>query len=113
MKALVLVIALLFVPATTSAESNFAPIKLPRGIQLQVPKGWWLLGKDLKRSIETSVEAVMDLSGIGVSDGHDTNLIAANSMPRTTYAAVRVDSTIHHTRVLATWLQQPLQTSKI
>ncbi|HQC09865.1 MAG: hypothetical protein GYA67_09400 [Smithella sp.] len=94
MKALVLVIGLLLVPAAASAESNFASVKLPRGVQLQIPKGWWLMGKDHNRLIHTSVEAALDLSGIGLPDGQETNLIAANSMPRTTYAVVRVDSTI-------------------
>ena len=36
----------------------------------------------------------MDLSGIGLQDGQEINLIATNSMPRSTYAAVRVDSII-------------------
>ena len=94
MKALALVIGLLLVPAAASAESNFASVKLPRGVQLQIPKGWWLMGKDHNRLIHTSVEAALDLSGIGLPDGQETNLIAANSMPRTTYAVVRVDSTI-------------------
>lgn len=84
----------LFSSQTTQASSNFAPVKLPRGIELQIPKGWWLLGADHNRAIQTSVEAAMDLSGIGLPDGQETNLIAANSMPRSTYAAVRVDSTI-------------------
>lgn len=81
---------------TTYAQSgsNFAPVTLPRGIELQIPKGWWLLSADHNRVIQTSVEAAMDLSGIGLPDGQETNLIAANSMPRSTYAAVRVDSTI-------------------
>lgn len=80
--------------AEAQSSSNFAPVKLPRGIELQVPKGWWLLGADHNRAIQTSVEAAMDLSGIGLPEGNESNLIAANSMPRTTYAAVRVDSTI-------------------
>lgn len=88
-----------FVPLasqTAQAQSftNFVPIKLPRGIELQIPKGWWLLGADYNRAMQTSVEAAMDLSGIGLPEGSETNLIAANSMPRSTYAAVRVDSTI-------------------
>jgi len=95
------VLSLLFLfalplPQSTYAQSgsNFAPVKLPRGIELLIPKGWWLLSADHNRLIQTSVEAAMDLSGIGVPDGEETNLIAANSMPRSTYAAVRVDSTI-------------------
>ena len=73
--------------------SNFVPVKLPRGIELAVPKGWWLLGSDYNRLIETSVEAAMDISGIGLKSGNTRNLIAANSMPPSTYAALRVDST--------------------
>jgi hypothetical protein len=80
--------------AYAQSGSNFAPIALPRGIELQIPKGWWLLSADHNRIIQTSVEAAMDLSGIGLPDGQETNLIAVNSMPRSTYAAVRVDSTI-------------------
>jgi hypothetical protein len=80
--------------AVADSNSNFAPVKLPRGIELQIPKGWWFLGADHNRAIQASVEAAMDLSGISLPDGQETNLIAANSMPRSTYAAVRVDSTI-------------------
>lgn len=80
--------------AQSSSNFNFTSVKLPRGIELQIPKGWWLLGADLNRAIETSAEAALDLSGIGLLEGDETNLIAANSMPRSTYAAVRVDSTV-------------------
>ena len=87
--------ALLPLPSTyAQSGSNFASVTLPRGIELQIPKGWWLLSADHNRVIQTSVEAAMDLSGIGLPDGQETNLIAANSMPRSTYAAARVDSTI-------------------
>lgn len=95
-RTLVLLVVLLILSSQTIADnsSNFASVKLPRGIELQIPKGWWLLGADHNRIIQTAVEAVMDLSGIGLPDGQETNLIAANSMPRSTYAAIRVDSTI-------------------
>jgi hypothetical protein len=76
------------------SSSNFTPVKLPRGIELQIPKGWWLLGADLNRVLQTLAEAAMDLSSIALPEGNEINLIAANSMPRSTYAAVRVDSTI-------------------
>lgn len=84
------------IPTTALPENvtNFVTIKLPRGIQLQIPKGWWLLGSDENRLIEKSVEAVLDLSGEGTPDGQNTNLIAANSMPKSTYASVRVNSRI-------------------
>ena len=80
--------------AQAQSASHFASVKLPRGIELQIPRGWWLLGADLNRAIQTSGEAALDLSGIGLPEGAETNLISANSMPRSTYATVRVDSTI-------------------
>ncbi len=73
------------------SESNFSSANLPRGIELQIPRGWWLLGEDYNQIIQTTAEATLDLSGLGLLDGQETNLIAANSMPRSTYAAVRVD----------------------
>ena len=91
----VLCLCMLLVSVTsTAAESYYFSVKLPRGVEVQVPKGWWLLGKDHNRMIQTSVEAIMDLSGIGLDEGEEINLIAANSMPRSTYATLRVDSTI-------------------
>ena len=91
---LFLFVLLPFPIAFAQAESNFSSVNLPRGIELQIPKGWWLLGDDYNQIIQTTVEAAMDLSGIGLLDEQKTNLIAANSMPRSTYAAVRVDSVI-------------------
>jgi hypothetical protein len=84
-------------PETTTFSQNsshFVSVKLPRGIELLLPRGWWLIGPDLNRLIEMSSEAALDLSGIGLPEGQRTNLIAANSMPRSTYASVRVDSTV-------------------
>lgn len=93
--SLICLFALLFLQTTyAQSGSQFLPVTLPRGIELQIPKGWWLLSADHNRVIQTSAEAAMDLSGIGLPDGQETNLIAANSMPRSTYAAVRVDSII-------------------
>ncbi len=75
-------------------SSNFVTIKLPRGVQVQIPKGWWLLGSDQLRLIATVVEATMDRSGVTVPDGDDQTitLLAANSLPTTTYASVRIKS---------------------
>lgn len=74
-------------------DSHFTTVKLPHGIQLELPKTWWLVGKDYNAVIETLTQAVLDLSGIDPSAGSDVVLIAANSMPLTTYAAVRVTYT--------------------
>ena len=87
----VLICLFIFAPHIAAA-SNFVAVKLPRGVELQLPKGWWLLTAAHNQLIDMSAEAAMNLSGIGAAEGADVNLIAANSMPRTTYAAVRVDS---------------------
>ncbi len=84
----------IYVNPAFGQESSFVTLNLPRSIQIQIPKGWWLIGTDLNRAIETSAEAVFDLSKIEPSEGKTINLIAANSMPKTTYASVRVDSTV-------------------
>lgn len=75
-------------------DSKFASVKLPRGVKLLVPKGWWLPGKDLQQLIETAVEAATDLSTIELPRTKEVNLIAANSLPAYTYAALRIDSSI-------------------
>ncbi|MBC7162122.1 MAG: hypothetical protein H5U26_08445 [Immundisolibacter sp.] len=101
MKKILCPSALLFLfallpPQTTHAQSgsNFVQVTLPRGIELKIPKGWWLLSADLNQAIQDSADVIIGLSGEGPPDGQETNLIAANSMPRSTYAAVRVSSTI-------------------
>jgi hypothetical protein len=94
MKAFLFFLMFIYTTPALGQESSFITVKLPRSIQIQIPKGWWLIGEDLNRLIESSAEAVLDLSGLGAPEGKTTNLIAANSMPKTTYAAVRVDSTV-------------------
>lgn len=79
---------------TEERKSKFVSVKLPRGVELLVPKGWWLLGKDLLQQIETSLEAATDLSTIEVSKARKVNLIAANSLPAYTYATLRIDSSV-------------------
>jgi len=74
------------------ARSNFTEVKLPRGVTMELPNGWWLLGDELNRAIDTAAESALDLSGIELPPREEVVLIAANSMPRSTYAAVRVTS---------------------
>ena len=82
------------VDSPDAQDSKFVSVKLPRGVALHVPKGWSLLGKDLLQLIDTSVEAAIDLSTIEVPKAKEVNLIAANSLPAYTYAALRIDSSI-------------------
>jgi len=74
--------------------SNFVVVKLSRGVELQLPKGWWVLSEQQNQVIDMAAEAAIDISEIEVVAGAEVNLITAASMPRTTYAAVRVDSII-------------------
>ena len=70
--------ALYFWSANTLAAggSNFSLVKLPRGVELLLPNGWWILGENYNRVIDESIEAAMDLSDIGLPDGKKaTNLI--------------------------------------
>ena len=79
-------------PATSERSSNFVTFKLPRGVEVQIPKDWWLLGSEHLRLGETTVEAAMDLSGMALPEGQKIALIAANSLPKSTYAAIRINS---------------------
>lgn len=82
-------------PSTVAEEpSNFSSFKLPRGVEVHIPKGWWILGSEHLRIIATTVEAAMDLSSVGLPEGQKFTLIAANSMPKTTFAAIRINSTM-------------------
>ena len=76
------------------SPSSYVDVKLPRGIELQIPEGWWVIGADLNRAIETMIDRSADLRGLEPMRARTTNLITANSMPRSTYASVRVDSII-------------------
>ncbi|ODU46540.1 MAG: hypothetical protein ABS92_09085 [Thiobacillus sp. SCN 63-374] len=73
--------------------SNFVTAKLPRGVEMALPKGWVLLGSEHEQLIRTTTEAAFDLSGVTPPEGADATLLSANSLPRSTYASVRVVST--------------------
>lgn len=93
MKKIIILFWLALAIPNLAKASSFVEVKLPRGIEIQLPKGWRLLGAEHNQLIEISAEAALDLSGAGQPEGTEVNLIAANSMPRSTYAAIRVDST--------------------
>ena len=81
-----------FATALPLQDSKFARLKLPLGVSVEIPKNWWLLSGDLNTNIETMSEAAMNLSGIELPKGKRVNLLRANSMPRTTYAAIAVNA---------------------
>ena len=80
-------------PAFAETRSNFVEVRLPRGVTLMLPAHWRIIGPNEEQMIQTSSEAARDLSGITLPTGTESVLIAANSMPLSTYAAVRVIST--------------------
>lgn len=77
-----------------STPSNFVLVKLPQGIELELPRGWRLLGSELYEVIDAAAEAALDLADAklpGDINGKQT-LLVANSSPRSTYAAIRINS---------------------
>jgi hypothetical protein len=73
------------------ADTNFVQVKLATGITLDLPRNWWLIQGELNKTIETSAQAALDLSGIDMGERKDINLIAANCLPKSMYASVRVN----------------------
>lgn len=88
----ILTLALFLSAETWGSASNFTQVKLPLGLTLKVPSNWWVLGKELNKTIDTSVEAIVDLSGLEMPQEKDVVLLRANSMPRSTYANVSVSA---------------------
>lgn len=75
--------------ATIGSSPQFIPVKLAHGVSMELPKSWWLIGKDFNDLIQTSTQSVLDLSGVEKSLDTEVVLVTANSMPKTTYASVR------------------------
>lgn len=73
-------------------DSRFATLHLPLGVTVEVPKNWWLLGGDYNATIETAGEAALNLTGFQMPTGKKVNLFRANSMPRSTYAAIAINA---------------------
>lgn len=74
----------------TGSTDQFVAIKFPKGISVAVPRAWRVLDKDELQLIDTTTGAALDLSGIDADFGTETLLVAASSMPRTTYASMRL-----------------------
>lgn len=74
-----------------AAETSFVKVKLATGISLDLPRNWNLIQGELNKAIETSAQAVLDVSGFDTREKMDINLIAANCNPATMYASVRLN----------------------
>jgi hypothetical protein len=74
----------------TSNQFSFVTLSLPFEVAIDIPRGWWVLNDTINRLIRTSRDAVLDLRGVPTFDEDETVLIAANSWPPETYAALRV-----------------------
>ena len=53
-----------YFPDSTYAKSNFLMIKLPNGVTIDIPRNWQILGNDELTTLDTSVEAQIDLSNL-------------------------------------------------
>lgn len=77
------------IPPPTNG-SRFITVTLPRGVSLDLPRGWRILDAAENEVIQAGAEAALNLSGQPIDWSNEALLIAANSMPRTTYAALRL-----------------------
>lgn len=60
-----LAIVLIFtVHAVASATGNFARIKLPKGVSIEIPKNWIALSGSQQITLDSAVESGLDLSGV-------------------------------------------------
>lgn len=73
-----------------STQSAFVTLRFPFEVSMDVPRDWWVLNDTMNRLIRTSRDAVLDLRGIPTQGDEEIVLIAANSWPPSTYAALRV-----------------------
>lgn len=89
--AIMMIGAVLF--STGAAQSRFTRFELPLQVSVEVPRNWWLLTGDINTTIEAAGEAATKLAGIDLPPSRKVNLFRANSMPRSTYAAIAVNAT--------------------
>lgn len=76
--------------ASNSPQSSFVNVQLPFEVSIDLPRNWWILNETMNNLIHTTRDAVLDLRGISIKDDEESLLIAANSWPPITYAALRV-----------------------
>lgn len=86
LRAICILCAFAFV-APASSQSQFVELVMD-GLSISVPRSWRHLSPEMNTLIETSSEAVLRLRGMETEPGR--LLVAANSMPASTYASVRV-----------------------
>ena len=67
------------------------PVKLPRHVEIQLPKGWTLLSEAQSRGREVTLDAATDITR-HASGGDRLNLLHAVSNPSGPYAAVVINS---------------------
>lgn len=52
------------VHGVASATDNFARVKLPKGVSIEIPKNWVVLSNNQRITLDSFVESGLDLSGI-------------------------------------------------
>lgn len=57
-------VLLFAVHGVASATDNFARVKLPKGVSIEIPKNWVVLSGNQRITLDSAVESVLDLSGI-------------------------------------------------
>lgn len=75
-----------------SVDTKFARVRLPKSVAIDVPRDWWVLDERATSWIKSNFESALELSGLTVPDDQEVDLIRANSLPTSTYAALAVTS---------------------
>ena len=91
-KALYLLLFSCCLAIPSIAQSRFVRVELPLQVSVEVPQNWWVLSGDLNATVEAGGEAAVKLAGLELPPGRTVNLFRANSMPRSTYASIAVNS---------------------
>lgn len=78
-------------PGLGDEEIALLPVKLPRHVEIQVPRGWTLLSEEQGRNREVTLDAATDVTH-RASAGDQLNLLHAVSNTRGPYAAVVINS---------------------
>ena len=84
-----------------SFSSKFARLRLSHGVQIDVPRDWWVLDAETTSLIKTSTEAALDITKNSIPNDKEIDLIRANSLPRSTYASLAITSTPSDPSVIA------------
>lgn len=61
---------------TVQAANNFVPIKLPHGVQIELPKNWEAVSNNQRITLDSTVQSRQQLAGLPFNSSSDLNFAA-------------------------------------